>query len=116
MTRLKLALALAATGAGSLVAVGCGDDVPAGSVAKVDDATITKQEFDKWLKTAATGQAQGGAASVPDPPTFRKCIDAKQKQPQLGGGRPSESQLRTQCRQEYDQLKGEVMQFLIQAE
>ena len=114
--RTRIAFALATLGLGALTAAGCGNSVPAGSVAKVGDATITKQEFDKWLKTAATGQAQGGAASVPDPPTFRKCIDAKQKQPQLGGGRPSESQLRTQCRQEYDQLKGEVMQFLIQAE
>ena len=54
---------------------------------------------------------------VPDPPNFTKCVAQRQKQPvQKGAPKPSAAQLKTQCKQEYDQLKGEVMQFLIQAQ
>ena len=100
-----------------LIATGCGNDVPAGSVAKVDDSTIEKDEFDKWLATAAKGQAQGGAAAAPDPPEFEKCAQAIVNQPlPQGSKKPSEAQARKQCEDQYDQLKNEVMQFLIQAE
>jgi len=99
------------------VVAGCGNSVPANSVAKVGDSTITKAEFDRWLKNAASGQSQGGAVAVPDPPDFTKCVAAqkKQSQPQGAGKRP-DAQVKKQCKQQYDQLKGEVMQFLIQAE
>ena len=84
-------------------------------MAKVGDSTITKDEFDRWLMNAASGQ-QGGAA-VPDPPDFEKCVAALKKQPQAqGSSKPSDAALKKQCDQQYDQLKGEVMQFLIQAE
>src|SRR4051812_20108877 len=113
----KLALAAATASLGAALVSGCGNDVPAGSVAKVGDETITKQEFNKWLKTAAAGQAQsGGAATAPDPPDYKKCVAAKSKQPSQSKSKPSEAQLKKQCKQEYDQLKGEVMQFLIQSE
>ena len=104
--------------AGAAVAVaGCGNDVPSNSVAKVGDSTITKKEFDRWLTNAASGQAQGGQAARPDPPDFKKCVAGLQKQPApQGAGKPSAAQLKKQCRQQYDQLKNEVMQFLIQAE
>ncbi len=115
--RTKLAAALLVSGAGAAALAGCGNDVPTGSVAKVGDATITKKEFDKWLRTAAISQAQGGQASIPDPPDFRRCVAAKQKQPTPEGGeKPSAESLRKQCDQEFDRLKGDVMQFLIQAQ
>ena len=55
MTRAftKLLLPLAALAVGLAVLSGCGNDVPSGAVAKVGDATITQEEFDKWLATAA---------------------------------------------------------------
>jgi len=99
------------------IVAGCGADVPSNSVAKVGGDTITKAEFNKWLKTAAMGQSQGGQAVVPDPPNFTRCVEQHQKQPaQQGAPKPSPAQLKTQCKQEFDRLKGEVMQFLIQAQ
>jgi foldase protein PrsA len=109
--------ALAVAGLGAAVVAGCGNDVPPNAVAKVGDAVITQEEFDKWVKTASAGQAQGTGAVAPDPPRFTKCVAARKEQPvPKGQERPSESQLRRQCEQEFDQLKTQVMQFLIQAE
>jgi foldase protein PrsA len=113
----KSILALAVATLGVAAFAGCGNDVPAGAVAKVGDATITQDEFDKWLNTAARGQAQGGTAVAPDPPDFTKCVAAKGKAPvPKGQKKPTEEALKKQCKSEYDQLKREVMQFLIQAE
>ena len=113
----KSILALAVVGLGAASFAGCGNDVPAGAVAKVGDATITQDEFDKWLNTAARGNAQGAAAVVPDPPDYTKCVAAKSKTPvPKGQKQPTEDALKKQCKSEYDQLKREVMQFLIQAE
>jgi foldase protein PrsA len=113
----KSILALAAAALGVAAFAGCGNDVPAGAVAKVGDATITQDEFDKWLATAAKGNAQGGAAAVPDPPDYTKCVAAKAKTPvPKGQKKPSDDALKKQCKSEYDALKKEVMQFLIQAE
>jgi foldase protein PrsA len=102
--------------AGAVAVSGCGNSVPANGVAKVGGTVITKADFKKWLNTAALGQAQGASASVPDPPKFTSCIAGKRSQPQPGGGKPTDDQLRKQCKQEYDQLKAQVMQFLIQAQ
>jgi foldase protein PrsA len=113
----KSILALAVATLGVAAFAGCGNDVPAGAVAKVGDATITQDEFEKWLNTAAKGSAQGGTAVAPDPPEFTKCVAAKQKTPVPKDQRkPSEAALKKQCKTEYDGLKREVMQFLIQAE
>jgi foldase protein PrsA len=117
LASLKSLLSLALVGLTALAVAGCGNDVPTGAVAKVGDAEITQDEFDKWLKTAVMGQAQGGAAAVPDPPDYAKCVAAKKKTPAPEGqSKPTDAQLKKQCKSEYDQLKTEVMQFLIQAE
>ena len=114
---LKLLFAVAALGLGSAAIAGCGNDLPPGAVAKVGDASITEEEFDKWMTTAVKGQAQGGQAVVPDPPEFTKCVAAKKETPAPEGqGKQSDAALKKQCKQEFDTLKGEVMQFLIQAE
>jgi foldase protein PrsA len=115
---IKIFCTLAVTGLGAAVVAGCGNDVPPNAVATVGDSVITQDEFDKWLKTASAGQtAPGGTSVAPDPPDFEKCVAAKKKQPvPKGQERPSNSQLKKQCEQEFDQLKTEVMQFLIQAE
>jgi foldase protein PrsA len=114
---IKTLCTLAVAGLAASVIAGCGNDVPPNAVAKVGDSVISQDEFDKWLKTAATGQAQGGEAAVPDPPEFTRCVAAKKKQDlPKGQKRAGDSQLKQQCEQEYDTLKREVMQFLIQAE
>jgi foldase protein PrsA len=54
---------------------------------------------------------------VPDPPDFEKCVAAKQKTPvPKGQKQPAADELKKQCKTEYDTLKREVMQFLIQGE
>jgi foldase protein PrsA len=113
----KSILTLTAATLGVVALTGCGNDVPAGAVAKVGDSTITQDEFDKWLGIAVKGQGQGGAAAVPDPPDYEKCVAAKKKTPvPKGQRRPTDEALKKQCKTEYDGLKREVMQFLIQAE
>ncbi len=114
LSRPLVTVALAGTCAA--VAIGCGNGVPSNSVAKVGDSTITKKDFDRWLKNAASGQQQGGAGVVPDPPDYTKCVAALKKQAGAGGGKQSAATLKKQCKTQYDQLKGEVMQFLVQAQ
>ena len=110
---------LALAGLCAALVAGCGDDVPSNSVAKVGDSNITKDEFNRWLKNAASGQQQGGGSAViPDPPDYTKCVAGLKKQlaAQKGAPKQSDAALKKQCKTQYDQLKGEVMQFLIQAQ
>jgi foldase protein PrsA len=112
-------LALAAAVLGLVALAGCGNSVPSGAVAKVGDSTITQDEFDKWMTIAVKGQSQqqGGQAGVPEPPDFEKCVAAKSKTPVPKGQKePTDEALKKQCKSEYDQLKQDVMQFLIQGE
>jgi foldase protein PrsA len=114
----KSLLSVAVVGIGAAVVTGCGsEDVPSGAVAKVGDSEISQEEFDKWMESAVVGQAQGGEAVVPDPPEFTKCVAAKKKAPAAEGqGKQTDAALKKQCEQEYESLKNQVMQFLIQAE
>lgn len=106
----------------ALVAAGCGNSVPPNAVAKVGDGTITRAEFDHWLEAAAQGsQAQNPAAGsevvVPDPPDYTECVAAAKEQDlPKGVDLPSDEELKQSCEQQYEILKGQVMQFLIQAE
>jgi foldase protein PrsA len=113
---LKILLPLAVTGVSFGILSACGNDVPPGAVAKVGDETITQDEFTKWLTAAVKSQAQGGAAVVPDPPDYSKCVAQKKKQPVTGKAKTSDSALKKQCASEYTTLKRQVMQFLIQAQ
>jgi foldase protein PrsA len=111
---------LAAAVALAVAVAGCGNDVPSGAVAKIDDTVIKTEEFNHWLGAAAKGQqppGAGGEVVIPDPPEFTDCVAAKKKQPAPPGGqKPTDAQLKTQCEQEFDSLKQQVMQFLISAE
>ena len=112
---LRLALPIAACAA--LIA-GCGNSVPSNGVAKVGDTVITKDQFNHWLSAAAHGSsAPGSAVVIPDPPNFTKCVANQAKQPVAKGAKkPTTAQLKTQCQQQYDALKQQVMQFLVSAE
>jgi foldase protein PrsA len=92
--------------------------VPPDGVAKIGDSVITKNQFNHWLSAAAHGSsAPGSAVVVPDPPDFTKCIANQAKQPvPKGAKKPTTAQLKTQCQQQYDALKQQVMQFLVSAE
>jgi SurA N-terminal domain len=90
---------------------------PANGVAKVGNSTITKEEFDRWLKSVATGRRGSASAVVPDPPGYEKCVAGLKSRPELNvAGSTRERQLEGQCRRRYDKLKDEVMQFLITSE
>ena len=113
----KFTLGIALLGLSAIAISACGNDVPSGAVATVGDESISQQEFDRWFKTASAAQAQGGQVAEPDPPDFEKCVAAKKKLPQpQGQDKPSDSELKKQCKTEYETLRTQVMQFLIQAE
>jgi foldase protein PrsA len=99
----------------------CGDSgVPGNAVVDIGGDTIKTSAFDHWFKVAATTQAQQsgatGAATIPDPPNYAKCIAAKKKtapKPAKGQPNPTDATYKKQCAQEYSSLRDSVMQFLI---
>ena len=107
----------------ALLLSACGGDVPGNSVAVVGDQTIKRSTFNHWMQVAAVSQAgqadpTGAApkATVPDSPSFTKCIANKKAtaaKPAKGQPQPTEAQLKGQCKQEYEQLKTQVLDFLI---
>ena len=114
---IKFTLGIALLALSAIAISACGNDVPSGAVATVGDESISQQEFDRWFKTASAAQAQGGQVAEPDPPDFEKCVAAKKKLPQpQGQDKATDSELKKQCKTEYETLRTQVMQFLIQAE
>lgn len=115
---LRVSLALCAVFFVSILSA-CGSDVPGDSVAKVDNLTISKQSFDRWVNIAArSGAGQGGGAGVPDAPNFTKCIAAaKLAQPKLpvGTPAPTAAQYKQQCETRYTQLQQQTATFLIRS-
>src|SRR3954451_19655243 len=103
-----------------LVLAACGSDsVPGNAVVKIGDDSIKTREYDHWLQVAAKSQAQQtGQTNVvlPDPPSYAKCVANKKKtaaKPARGQPNPTDAQYKTQCQQEYEGLRNQVMQFLI---
>ena len=108
MTSRSLALLAALAAARVVAAAAAATTCPPDAVAKVGDATITKDEFDHWLETAAKGAGPGRpGAVVPDPPDFTKCVAAKKKQPVPEGHakQPDGRRSRSSASSEYDALK-----------
>jgi foldase protein PrsA len=114
------ALAVAALG---LAACG-GGGVPGNSVATVGDQTIKRSTFDHWMKIIAISQAgqtnpaAAKSAKVPDAPDFKQCAADKKKtaaKPAKGQPEPTDAQFVSQCKQQYDQFKTEVLGFLIRS-
>src|SRR4051794_22068706 len=105
--------ACAVLGVSATVAA-CGG-VPGNSVATVDGDSVSKSDFSHWLTVAAKSSGQANAA-VPDPPDYAKCVATKRKNtPKPAKGQPNvtDAQLKTQCKQEYTQLRNQVLQLLI---
>jgi parvulin-like peptidyl-prolyl isomerase len=102
----------------------CGGGVPGNSVATVGDQTIKRSTFDHWMRIITISQASqtnpnaAKTVAVPDAPDFEKCVAAKKKtaaKPAKGQPEPTAAQLKTQCKQQYDQFKSEVLGFLIRS-
>jgi len=109
-----LTLGLAACGGNSV----SGDDV-----INVDGTSTAKSTYAHWINIAALSAAgQTGAATkvvIPDPPNFTKCIaDRKATAPKPVKGQPktTDAQYKASCKTQYEQLKGQVMSFLIRAQ
>src|SRR5919107_1783226 len=124
MHRKYRSLALTALVVPALALSACGSDVPGNSVAKVGDQSIKKTTFDHWMQIAAVsqaGQANPNAsgtpkAQIPDSPGFAKCVANKKAtaaKPAKGQPEPTEAQLKGQCKQEYNTLRDQVLEFLI---
>ncbi|MBW3609190.1 MAG: peptidyl-prolyl cis-trans isomerase [Actinobacteria bacterium] len=95
----------------------CGDSVPSNSVASIDGDAITRDQFSHWLNIAAsTSQPMGSGKVAYTPPDYASCVAAKKKtapKPAKGQPQPTDAQLKAQCKQEYEGLRDQVMQFLI---
>jgi foldase protein PrsA len=91
-----------------------GSGAPADPVATVDGQAIERQAFDHWMTVAARSLG-GASAQVPDPTDdYRGCVAAKRKaMPPKQRRKITDKRLRAQCRREYAQLRGQVMQLLI---
>jgi foldase protein PrsA len=110
-------LALGAFFVPAAIFAGCGG-VPGDAVATVDGTSISKSDFDHWMTVAAKSGGQSGAAA-PKPPAFADCIKQKRKTtpaPAKGQPKVTDSQLKTQCKQEYNSLRDQVMQLLVSFE
>jgi foldase protein PrsA len=128
MSILRRTLALGAFFVAVVVLAACGGGgVPGNSVATVGDQTIKKSTFDHWMQIAAVSSAgqQNPTASAPPKVSipdvdngFKACIAEKRKStppPAKGQAKPTDAQFKQQCQQQYDQLKSQVMSFLIRA-
>jgi len=118
MMKTKLCtLALGAFFVPAAIFAGCGG-VPGDAVATVDGTSIEKSDFDHWMTVAAKSGGQSGAAA-PKPPSCAACINQKRKttpKPAKGQPKVTDSQLKTQCKQEYNSLRDQVMQLLVSFE
>jgi len=120
MTKKLLTVLALLTAFVAVLVSGCGSGIPSNSVAEVGGTPIKKEDFQHWLSVAAKQSApQGSTAAppVPDPPNYTGCVAALQKQPVAKGQqKPSAAALKAQCAQQYNGLKTQVMQFLIQSQ
>jgi foldase protein PrsA len=100
----------------------CGGGLPGNSVAAVGNIKITKDQFQHWLPIYAkqdAAQAPGTPTSVPDAPSFTKCIaDYRKTLPAQPKGKPkiSDAQIKKQCQTTYNKLRDETVTFLIQSQ
>ena len=117
MRKRLLVLALGAFFVPASIVAGCGG-VPGNAVAEVDGNAIEKDSFDHWLTVASRSGGQA-AAAAPKPPKYTACIAQKRKttpKPAKGQPKVTDAQLKTQCKQEYNALRDQVLQLLVSFE
>jgi len=103
----------------------CGGGIPGDAVVQVSGTPISKTTFEHWLGVAAASSAAtpaGQTASkpvIPDPPSYTACIahlQAIAPKPAKGQSPPTTAQLKSQCEQQYNSYKQEVLGFLISSQ
>ena len=120
MRLLRTTMALCAFFVPAAIVAGCGDEggIPGNAVAEVDGTPIERTEYDHWLNVAAKSSGAPNAA-VPKPPEFTECVaQAKKTQAKPAEGQPklTDQQLKDQCKQQYEQLRDQVLGLLISFE
>ena len=108
----KLAVVTCVAALPALSVAACGG-VPGNAVATVDGEAIEKKTFDHWMQVAAKSGGQP-AEAMPQPPEYTACIDNKKKtlpKPAKGQPKVTDDQLKTQCEQEYEALRDQVLQL-----
>jgi foldase protein PrsA len=118
-TTLRLLFVTQVVGA-ALLLTACGksgEDLPRGVVASVGGVQIKTAQFRHWFDVAARQAAPKTAQvpPVPDPPSYRGCVAAMRREPPNGQAMPTIPAARSACSQQYEQLKPQVMAFLLQA-
>jgi foldase protein PrsA len=120
--RLRSTGVLCTALATAAMVAGCGDSVPGNAVAKVDDSSISRSDFDHWMTVFAKSSTQSADGTpstatgvVPVPPDYKACITAKRAALAKGKSkaRPTDKQLSTQCKTEYDGLRDQSLGLLI---
>jgi foldase protein PrsA len=102
----------------ALVGLAACGGIPGNAVVQVNGTPITKDTYNHWLSVAAASTAgtPGSKPVVPDPPEYKACIahlEATAPKPAKGQSKPTATQLKSQCEQQYTALKQEVLGFLI---
>ncbi|HZO35884.1 MAG TPA: peptidyl-prolyl cis-trans isomerase [Solirubrobacteraceae bacterium] len=101
-----------------------GSSLPGNAVVKIDDTTITKDQFNHWMTVAAKSQAlQAGAKTTttvvaPVSPDFAACIAQLRKtsKPAKGQPTPTTESLKAQCKTSYEGYRDQVLQLLISSD
>jgi foldase protein PrsA len=117
MNAARTALSACALIAAAATMSACGG-VPGNAVAEVDGTPIERDSFEHWMEIAAKAGGQPGGA-VPDAPGFTQCVANKRRttpKPAKGQPKTSDSQLKEQCKQEYEALRDQVLQQLLSYE
>lgn len=95
----------------------CGGGIPGDAVVSVDGKSITKDTFAHWMSVAAASSSTSTAAkpAVPVPPKYTACIAAALNVAKVTKAKatPNQTQLKSQCEQQYKSLQQEVLGFLI---
>ena len=89
--------------------------VAADAVARIGDQFIARSTFHRWFGVAAASNPATDAVAY-DPPEYAGCVKTKRATaPKPARGQPAttDAQFKTQCRQEYEGLRDQVLQFLI---
>ncbi|MSX01930.1 MAG: hypothetical protein F2813_02090 [Actinobacteria bacterium] len=120
MTTSSRFLALGAAAISAVALASCGG-VSSSDVANIDGTTISKTTFNRWMTVASSASQDPAAkaAGVPDAPNYTKCIAAKKAaaaKPVKGQPDPTDAEYKSQCSQQYTQLRDQVMTFLIRSE
>ena len=103
----------------ALVGLSACGGIPGDAVVSVGGKSITKNTFAHWMNVAAiSGKTSISAPTptVPDPPKYTACIAhlaATAPAPAKGQKAPSQTQLKSECEQQYKSLQTEVLGFLI---